>query len=90
MNYGLENAGILYGRSSSTGRELQRVTDQSSQLDAQERNQTSKEEGKHEEKIHEQSEISSLSSEQKQKRALMQCVLLRLEFFSTMSSLAWL
>jgi hypothetical protein len=79
MNYGLENAGILYGRLSSTGRELQLVTDQSSQLDAQERNQTSKEEGKHEEKIHEHSEISSLSSlssEQKQKRALMQCIVL--------------
>jgi len=52
------------------------VTDQSSQLDAQERNQTPKEEGKHEEKIHGHSEISSLSSEQKQKRVLMQCVLL--------------
>ncbi len=72
----IEDAGILYGRSSSTGRESQQVTDQSSQLGAQERNQSPEEEERYEEKIHEHSEISSLPSEQKQKRALMQCVLL--------------
>ncbi|KAG9229119.1 zinc transporter-like protein [Amylocarpus encephaloides] len=77
-----QDLGLLRGRNSSTGRELQRVTKNSAALDAIERSQTAiatnKEQDIVEAETHGHSQQRFLTENQKHKKALLQCMILEM------------